>query len=375
MAKNVLIIGGGVIGTMHAWRLIKHGFQVTQIERDSVPVSASVRNFGLVWVGGRLKGDELQEALVARELWGELAQDNPGLYFRGNGSLTVARSQEELNVLEQSIELPDAAERGWTLLDEAETKKLNPALRGSFKAALHCSLDAAVEPNQVLTSIRQHLLSGSGYTWVPNTEIVDVIETTNGPVAISSTGRVFEGDFAIVCPGAEHKRLFGDQLAEEPIRKVRLQMMSTAPLGENLTTSIADGDSLRYYPAYDVPALRKLPPQSPLAQAAKLQLLMVQRVDGTLTIGDTHEYEEPFDFALREPEYQHLAEVASDILGRRIPEIVRRWDGVYSQRTDGAICERLRVSPTIVVVTGPGGRGNSLSPAIAQSTLREVGLV
>jgi FAD dependent oxidoreductase TIGR03364 len=375
MTEHVLVIGGGVIGTMHAWRLIKHGYQVTQIERDSQPVSASVRNFGLVWVGGRLKGEELQEAILARQLWAELAHDNPGLYFRANGSLTVARTNEELAVLEESIKLPDASERGWELLDRAATQKLNPALQGNFKAALHSSLDAAVEPNQVLSSIRQHLLSGSGYTWIPNTEIVDVIEGENGPVAISATGGVFEGDLAIVCPGADHKRLFGDELANEPIRKVRLQMMSTAPLGEQLTTTIADGDSLRYYPAYDVPSLRKLPPQSELAQAAKLQLLMVQRVDGTLTIGDTHEYEEPFDFALREPEYQHLTEVASDILGRRIPEIVRRWDGVYSQRTDGAICERLAVAPTIIVVTGPGGRGNSLSPAIAQRTLQEVGLV
>jgi glycine/D-amino acid oxidase-like deaminating enzyme len=157
-------------------------------------------------------------------------------------------------------------------------------------------------------------------------------------------------------------------------RQVRLHMASTAPLGEVLTTSIADGDSMRYYPAYDVPALRNLPAQHPIAEASKMQLLLVQRVDGTLTIGDTHEYEEPFDFALREPEYQYLVEVASDILGRRLPELVRRWDGVYSQRIDGAVCERLRISGNIIVVTGPGGRGNSLSPAIAERTVVEVGL-
>jgi len=46
---------------------------------------------------------------------------------------------------------------------------------------------------------------------------------------------------------------------------------------------------------------------------------------------------------------------------------------VYSQRTDGAICERTHISKTIVVVTGPGGRGNSLAPAIAENTLRILG--
>jgi FAD dependent oxidoreductase TIGR03364 len=374
MTKQILIIGGGVIGTMHAWRLVKRGYQVVQIERDSQPVSASVRNFGLVWVGGRLKGEELEEALIARRLWAELAEENPGLLFRANGSLTIARTDAEVAVMEESMRLPDAAERGWSLMEQSEAQILNPALRGKFKAALHCAHDAAVEPNQVLSSIRQHLLAGTGYTWIPNTEIVEVLENHAGPVAVSSTGMLYHGDFAIVCPGADHKRLFGDKLATEPLRRVRLQMASTAPLDEVLTTSVADGDSMRYYPAYDVPALRKLPAQAEVAAASKMQLLMVQRVDGTLTIGDTHEYDEPFDFALREPEFQYLAEVASDILGRKIPEFVRRWDGIYSQRTDGAICERLRISENIILVTGPGGRGNSLSPAIAERTVVEAGL-
>ena len=375
MTEKVLVIGGGVIGTMHAWRMVKAGYQVVQIERDPKPTSASVRNFGLVWVGGRKAGAELEEAILARQLWEELATDNPGLAFNPSGSLTIARTQQELDVLEESMQLGDASERGWRLLDESEAKSLNPALRGNFKAALYCSLDASVEPSQVLGSIRQHLLSGGNYSWIPNTEIVDVIDAPTGPVAVSSSGVVFEGDYAVVCPGADHSRLFGTQLSQAPIQRVRLQMMSTLPLGEKLTTSIADGDSLRYYPAYSVPALRKLPPQSELAASAKMQLLMVQRTDGSLTIGDTHEYEEPFDFALREPEYQYLAEVASDILGRRIPEIVRRWDGVYSQRTDGEICERQFISDHIVLVTGPGGRGNSLSPAIAHRTLEMAGLL
>jgi glycine/D-amino acid oxidase-like deaminating enzyme len=131
---------------------------------------------------------------------------------------------------------------------------------------------------------------------------------------------------------------------------------------------------MRYYPAYDVPALKELPPQQPIAVESKMQLLLVQRTDGTLTIGDTHEYDEPFDIALREPEYDYLIEVASDILGRPLPKVARRWDGVYSQRTDGAICERQKISNQIVVVTGPGGRGNSLSPVIAENTLRMLGL-
>ena len=84
------------------------------------------------------------------------------------------------------------------------------------------------------------------------------------------------------------------------LRRVRLQMLQTAPFPTTLTTSLADSDSLRYYPAYEAAPLAELGVQTPVAAAHHLQLLLVQRPDGGLTIGDTHAYGEPFDFALCE---------------------------------------------------------------------------
>ena len=43
-----------------------------------------------------------------------------------------------------------------------------------------------------------------------------------------------------------------------------------------------------------------------MAAQAHAQLLLVQRLDGSLTIGDTHEYAEPFPFDVDEGPYQHL---------------------------------------------------------------------
>ena len=53
--------------------------------------------------------------------------------------------------------------------------------------------------------------------------------------------------------------------------------------------------------------------------------------------------------------------------------MIRRWTGAYSQRTDEAICHREQVEPGVWVVTGPGGRGMTLSPAIAEQTLADIG--
>jgi len=365
----VVIVGGGVLGTMHAVAASRRGFEVVQLEREAEARGASVRNFGLVWVSGRKPGPELALALRARELWAELGARVPGLGFRAAGSLTLAASDAELGLLKEAAALPDADRRGFELLDPAGVRAVNPALRGEVSGGLWCRLDGIVEPRQVLPALRGHL-AGDGYTWLPGREVTEV-----APHAVRDhTGAWHRCDLVVLCPGAAHTGVAGRYLARGGVRRVRLQMMQTEPFAEPVTTALADGDSLRYYPAYDLPGRAQLPPQSGAAAWARAQLLLVQRADGGLTIGDTHEYAEPFGFDLDEDAYDHLRARAEALLGAPIPRVRRRWAGVYSEVDPAAaahsLYHRSEVEPGVVLVTGPGGRGMTCSPAIAEETFR-----
>jgi glycine/D-amino acid oxidase-like deaminating enzyme len=151
-------------------------------------------------------------------------------------------------------------------------------------------------------------------------------------------------------------------------------MLETEPLHATVTTSIADADSLRYYPAFDVPALADLAEPSALVAEHRIQLLLQQRLDGSLTIGDTHEYDEPYDVAVADAPYDHLLARAESILGLAVPRVRRRWAGVYSQASDDRLFYVEQVATRSWVVTGAGGRGMTLAPAIAERTLDIVGL-
>ena len=105
-----------------------------------------------------------------------------------------------------------------------------------------------------------------------------------------------------------------------------------------------------------------------------MQLLAVQRLDGGITIGDTHAYADPFGFALDEAPYGHLTGVAEALLGRPLPPIGRRWSGVYAESTTGELVHRAAPDPLLWVVTGPGGRGMALCPALAEQTADQLGL-
>ena len=98
---RVIVVGGGVLGTLHARAALAAGYEVIQVERDLLPSSASVRNFGLIWIGGRASGNELNVSLRTRELWEEISREIPEMTFRANGSLTLVRTNAELKVLEE----------------------------------------------------------------------------------------------------------------------------------------------------------------------------------------------------------------------------------------------------------------------------------
>jgi glycine/D-amino acid oxidase-like deaminating enzyme len=188
------------------------------------------------------------------------------------------------------------------------------------------------------------------------------------------TGTRWDGDLVVIATGAAYDQLPGVDAVGGRLRRVRLQMLETAPLATRLTTSLADADTLRYYPAYEAAPLSMLEPQDTVSAEHHLQLLLVQRPDGALTIGDTHAYGEPFDFALCEDPTRELLARAERILGVEVPPVRRRWEGVYAQCTDGAVCLREQIRPGVFVVTGPGGRGMTCAPAIAADTLAEAGV-
>ena len=107
--SRVVIVGAGIIGTMHAVLARRAGWHVTHLDADLEPRSASVRNFGLVWVSGRAAGRRARRWPCGPASCGsEIAVDAPGVGLRADGSMLVVQQPEELAVLEQVMDRDDA---------------------------------------------------------------------------------------------------------------------------------------------------------------------------------------------------------------------------------------------------------------------------
>ena len=355
---------------MHALFLRDQGWEVDHLEADLVPQGATVRNFGLIWVGGRRSGPELEAAKRARTLWEEIASRIPATGFRPAGSLTIARNDDERKVMEAFAATPESADRGTTFLEPDETRHMNSAVGGRIAGALFCERDAIVEPRAVPRALTDYLAQSAGYRLHPGRRAVEV-----KPGAVrDQRNKTWSGDLVVIAPGAspagEIAGVVADTLAAAPVRRVRLQMLQTAPLPMKVSTSIADADSLRYYPAYECVDLTPLGEQDEVAKKHQAQLLLAQRLDGALTVGDTHEYGEPFAFDLDDEPSKHLLKRVEEILGGPVPAVRRRWEGVYVETVQpGRLWYREQIEASVWLVTGPGGRGMTCSPAIAEETL------
>jgi len=367
--QRVVVVGAGVLGTMHALFALARGARVVHLERDLVPSGATVRNFGLIWVSGRAVGRELALAQRARDLWENIALDVPGIGFRANGSITLVNNLHELQVVEKALLRDDAQARGFELLDRDAVLRRNPALQGVFVSGLYCGRDAAVESRSALGALRTFMEQTGRYDYKAGRELVGIED--HG--VVDHGGIHHGGDHVILCLGATLSGFAAELFENEPLRKVRLYMAETEPLGRPLTTSIANGDSFRYYPGFSAFANEFLEGQSPLAADYAIQLLCQQRLHGGLTIGDTHEPETPGQFETLDRPMDIVEAAARLLIGPEMPRIERRWSGVYHQLRDPALGEvylRKEVAPGVSAITGAGGRGMTLAPAIAEESFQ-----
>ena len=149
-------------------------------------------------------------------------------------------------------------------------------------------------------------------------------------------------------------------------------MAETEPFEGALTTSVANGDSFRYYPGFRADAAELLVPQEPLASQYAIQLLCQQRLHGGLTIGDTHEADAPGLFETYDAPMNLIVAAARALIGDALPPIERRWSGVYHQvePTSDEIYYRREFARGVCAVTGAGGRGMTLAPAITEESFQ-----
>jgi FAD dependent oxidoreductase TIGR03364 len=358
-----VVVGAGVVGLSHAWHAVRAGLRVIVVERDERAVGASVRNFGHVCTTAQA-GAVLEIATVAREEWLRLGAEAE-LPIQQRGTVVVARTEAQSRVLEEFEAERGAAARAVT---PEEAERLLGFAPPGLRSAVHLPADLRVDPTTASAVFAAHLASlGVEFRWRTNVLAIE-------PGAVVTTRGTIRSGRTIVAVGHDVDRFFPDAADEHGLLRCRLRMMEVdGPFGAMPPAVLTGSSMLRYDGFAEQPSAAdvraELLAESPALLEQGVNLMLTQRPNGRLVIGDTHHYgvtEDPFEDEASDALV--LAEMER-LLG--VPLTVRRrWRGVYasSPKAPFLVTEPM---PDVTVASVTTGIGMTTALGLAKRVLEE----
>nr|WP_321256927.1 L-2-hydroxyglutarate oxidase [uncultured Pseudodesulfovibrio sp.] len=190
-SAHTVICGAGILGLTIARELIKAGCDdIIIFDKEPAPgMHASGRNSGVLHAGiyydpGTLKA---QMCLEGNRRMQAYCEEN-GLPLFKSGKVIVARTENELDTLDE-LERRATANGGTVeMIDEAQLAKLEPNAK-TVERALHSPLTAVVDPKKVLTAMHHELETSGKVRFFFNTcfqdKGYDSVLTSEGPIRYS----------------------------------------------------------------------------------------------------------------------------------------------------------------------------------------------
>ncbi|MBB4098651.1 TIGR03364 family FAD-dependent oxidoreductase [Sphingomonas kyeonggiensis] len=359
---DLIVVGAGVVGLAHALAAARRGKRVLVLDRDAQANGASIRNFGFVTVTGQERGRVWELAMRSAAIWREVAAP-AGIAIEQEGLLLVAQRPEAAAVIEAF--LGTEMGRGCTWLGPAALAGRWPMVRGGL-AALQSPHDLRVDSPLAIPKLA---------AWLAATHAVDfaygiAVHAVDTGRVHSSHG-VHEADAVIVCPGDDWATLFPELYADAGITRCKLQMLRLAAPGWRLPAPVMSDLSMVRYLGYaalpEADVLRtRLEAEEAEALAHGVHLIAVQGADGSLVVGDSHDYAptpDPFSNAAID---DAILDAYARVLGPP-PAVIARWTGTYASAAGHSIVREPAPGVRLVVVTS--GTGASTSFALAEDVV------
>ncbi|MBO9593490.1 MAG: TIGR03364 family FAD-dependent oxidoreductase [Niabella sp.] len=377
---DLVIVGGGVLGTFHAYHALEQGLRVAIVEKDRQPQSATVRNFGQVVPSGM----NTKWQLYGREslrIYKQI-QRRFDISVRQHGSVYLASNDGEVQLLEELRSINQQNGYASQLLTRQECLKTYPGLNpGYVKAGLFFPEEVTVEPRVMIGRLLSYLVNEKGLDYYGNTAVFNCTALTNGVEVHTAEGTIFHAAKVIICSGAEFRLLYPALFAGSDLEVTKLQMLQTVPQrGYALKGSVLTGLSIRRYEAFEeCPSFADIRAKEDPDSFEKkwgIHILFKQSVDGSVIIGDSHVYADAVNaddlgFDLRADVDAFMIAEAQKIIDLPSYEIQNRWYGIYSQCKEQDLFQHT-VDAHIHIVTGIGGKGMTGSAGFAKENIQRI---
>lgn len=329
---DIAIVGAGIVGLAHALAAVKRGLRVVVLDRDDCSSGASIRNFGFITVTGQSEGAIWRRAMRTRDIWADLAE-KAAIPIVHRNECVIAHSREALEVLEQFAETEMGASCS-LLSPEQVLIRVPMAREASVTGGLWSPHELRIEPRMAIPALATYLES-LGVVIRRGSHVHEV----DTPMLRTSCGKL-EAERVIVAPGPDLVTLYPEIFATHNVRLCKLHMLRLARQPWTLTAAIMSDFGLTRYPGFSklssAAALTAvLSRQDPEIVTYGIHLIVVQSLDGSLIVGDSHEYGMTHDPFFSSDVEMAMLRLAQCVLHVQNTNVVERWIGYYPQSPSG----------------------------------------
>ncbi len=208
MNKDIVIIGGGVVGCAVARLLSAYEAEVAVLERGAdVAEGASKANSGIVHAGFDAKPFSLKAELNVRgaKMYARLSREL-GVPYGQPGALVAAFEEEGRAVIETLYRQGVAnGVEGLEILEGAQALLLEPNLNPTVRCALHAPTSGLTSPYEMTYALADHA-AVNGVTFHFNTEVRRV-EKRDGGFWLETSQGAWHAKQVINCAGVNAARI------------------------------------------------------------------------------------------------------------------------------------------------------------------------
>ncbi|RXT06507.1 FAD-binding oxidoreductase [Ammoniphilus sp. CFH 90114] len=231
-SADVVVIGGGVIGTSIAFRLAQQGRKTILIEKGAIGAATSGSCDKAVFLQSKKPGFHLELAKASREVYENLEEElQTPFEFQKCGGMIVIETEAQLEFMQKFVKEQQQANIPIELLSRKEALTLQPNLSPHILGATWGSEDAEVNP-LLLSYAFVKAAKSNGAEIISHTEVTG-IATINGQVSCVHTTQGDIATAAVINAGGPFapkiSEMVGIDLPIQPRRGVILITEKVAP--------------------------------------------------------------------------------------------------------------------------------------------------
>lgn len=254
MQTEILVIGGGVVGSCLAYYLSKAGKQVILAERDDANLQASGANAGSLHVqllsfdfgdkavaGGGPAAATLPLGPWSVELWKEIAElSGADFEIAISGGLMVAETESGMAFLRNKAKLERSYGLEAELLGQSELRALAPCLSPNLIGAEYSPQEGKINPLNATMSVLD-LARANGARFLRSTNVL-AIERQGSGWSVSTSRNTIQAGTVVNAAGPWARNIGAMVGLDLPVYSAPLQMIVTERAPKMIDQLIAHAD-------------------------------------------------------------------------------------------------------------------------------------